>query len=122
MKTLVVGATGELGAVVVRKLVARGTLVRALVRKTSNIEHLRTQPVELIVGDLRDSASLDAACNGIDVVLATANAAVPREPGDSLDSVDDRGNANLIAASTRWGVRHFILVSVLQHPEYDRMP
>jgi uncharacterized protein YbjT (DUF2867 family) len=122
MNTLVVGATGELGSVVVRKLVERRIPVRALVRKSSNIEHLRTQPVELIVGDLRDPASLDAACTGIDVVFATANAAVPREPGDSLDSVDDRGNANLIAASARRGVQHVILVSVLQHPGYDRMP
>ncbi len=84
MLTLVVGSTGQLGTAVVRKLAARGKPVRALVRPTSNYQHLTGGVVELAFGDLRDRASLIAACESVDTVIATANAAVPRERGDTF--------------------------------------
>ncbi len=122
MKTLVVGATGQLGSAVVRKLSERGMPVRAFVRRTSSYEHLKRAGVELVFGDLRDRASLDASCDNIDAVIATANAAVPRERGDSFASVDDQGYRNLIDACVGQGVRQFLYTSVLADPRYDGMP
>src|SRR3954447_8001640 len=121
-KVLVVGATGQLGTVVVRKLVERGRSVRAFVRKTSNYQHLMHDGIETIFGDLREADSLGTACLNIDTVIATANAAVPREHGDSFKTVDNQGYKNLIEACIRQGVRQFIYTSVLAHPAYDRMP
>lgn len=120
--TLVVGATGQLGTAVVRKLVERGMPVRALVRRTSSYEHLKSDFVELVFGDLRDRSSLNAPCENVDAVIATANAAVPRERGDSFKAVDDEGYRNLIDACVRSGVRQFVYTSVLAHPAYDRLP
>jgi len=119
---LVVGATGQLGGVVVEKLLARGLPVRAFVRRSSDYVHLDGAGVELAFGDLRDRASVDAACLDVSAVIATANAAVPREPGDSFKSVDDQGNANLIAAAKHADVSQFIFMSVVSHPDYNRMP
>ncbi|MFN2501072.1 MAG: SDR family oxidoreductase [Pyrinomonadaceae bacterium] len=119
---LVVGATGQLGTAVVRKLVARGHQPRAFVRSSSNFTHLEIAGVELAFGDLRDRKSIYAACNGIDTVIATANAAVPREKTDTFIAVDDRGYADLIDACKIHGVRHFIYASVTSDPKFDRLP
>lgn len=122
IRVLVVGATGQLGTVVVRKLVEHGRSVRAFVRETSNYQHLTRDGIDVAFGDLRDPNSLAAACHNIDTVIATANAAVPREHGDSFKAVDDQGYKNLIEACKRQRVRQFIFTSVLAHPDYDRMP
>lgn len=83
---LVVGATGQLGTAVVRKLVAAGRPVRAFVRQDSHHAHLAGLPVELAVGDLRNFASVAAACTGVDAVIATANSVI-RRPGDTFAAV-----------------------------------
>lgn len=119
---LVVGGTGQLGTVVVNKLVEAGKPVRVLVRKTSGYGHLMREGIEIVFGDLRNADSLDAACQNIEAVIATANAAVPREEGDSFKAVDDQGYENLINACLKQGVRRFVYTSVLSNPEYDRMP
>ena len=65
---LVAGATGILGSQICCLLVERGKPVRALVRSTSDpgrIENLKQLGVELVVGDLKDRPSLDAACQGV---------------------------------------------------------
>ena len=77
---LVVGATGQLGAAVVRKLVERGIPVRGLARTTSSYQHLEREGVELAFGDLRDEASLFAACENVDKVIATANGSINIAP------------------------------------------
>ena len=70
---LVVGATGSLGAEVCRQLVATGARVRALVRPTADpgrVRELRGLGVQLVEGDLRDTASLAVACTGVAGVVA----------------------------------------------------
>ena len=108
---LVVGATGQLGTAIVRKLCDRRLPVRALVRDTSNYNPINRDGVELVFGDLCNKDSLEAACQNVDTIIATANAAVPTQKRDSFRSVDDIGYANLIAAANRAKVRHFIYPS-----------
>jgi len=55
---LVMGATGQIGGLVVADLRARGAVVRALVRDPARAEGLRTQGVRIAVGDLSQPASL----------------------------------------------------------------
>ena len=119
---LVVGATGQLGTAIVGKLHDRGRPVRALARRTSNYETLTRRGAEVVFGDLRDEVSLEAACRNIDTIIATANAAVPTQKGDSFNSVDGKGYENLIRAAKRWGVRHFIYTSALSSPAFDSLP
>ncbi len=119
---LVVGATGQLGTAIVRKLTDRARPVRALARRTSNYEQLARDGVDLVFGDLRDESSLDTACRDIETVIATANAAVPTQKLDSFRSVDGRGYENLIGAAKRAGVRQFIYTSALSYPAFDKLP
>ena len=74
--TLVVGATGLVGSEVCKQLAATGQAVRALVRTPSDpgkVRKLEAEGVEIVTGDLRDPASLAAACRGVDVVITTAS-------------------------------------------------
>ncbi|SDG55039.1 hopanoid-associated sugar epimerase [Roseospirillum parvum] len=61
---LVSGASGFVGAAVVRRLRARGRLVRVLVRPGARRDNI-PQGVEVAEGDLTDPASLKRACQGI---------------------------------------------------------
>lgn len=118
---LVVGATGQLGTAVVRKLAAAGQPVRAFVRRTGRYQHLQGPGVELAFGDLRDPASLDAACQGADVVIATANAIVPQGPS-SFEAVEGKGYQDLIAACQKHGVKQFIFISAPVTPHDNTVP
>lgn len=108
---LVVGASGQLGTRVVERLAAAGRPVRAFVRSTSRHEHLKRAGVDIVIGDLADGRSIDAACWGAGAVVATANAVAPTH-GSSFASVEDRGYAALIAACTRHGCGRLVFASV----------
>lgn len=111
---LVAGATGGLGSEICRRLRARGERVRGLVRTTSatdKVAGLQDLGVEIVRGDLKDRASLDAACAGADVVISTVTTIVTAQPGDSFDATDSAGNIALIDAAKEAGVRQFIFVS-----------
>ena len=64
MTTLVTGATGFIGANVVRALLDTGTAVRVLVRHGSDTRNLTGLPVEMVHGDVRDIDSLRPALRG----------------------------------------------------------
>jgi len=119
---LIVGATGLLGGMITRHLLAQEKAVRILVRPNSPSVALAPQGMataaqslidagaQPVAGDLKDRASLVAACADIDTVLTTANAAM-RAGEDTFDSVDLQGTKTLIDAARVAGVRHFVYTS-----------
>jgi len=109
---LVVGATGNLGRSIARALLAEGRNVRILVRPGSSYRELVDEGAEPVTGDLKEPASLHAACAGVDAVVTTANA-VGRGGEDTIESVDVHGNQHLIDAAEAEGVRRFVFTSVL---------
>jgi len=109
---LVVGATGHLGGSIARALLAEGKKVRVLVRPGSSYAELVRDGAEPVTGDLKDPASLRAACAGVDAVVTTANA-IGRGGEDTIESVDLHGNQHLIEAAEAEGVRRFVFISVL---------
>jgi uncharacterized protein YbjT (DUF2867 family) len=102
----------------------QGKDVRILVRHNSPSEQLAKEGratstedlveagAEPVYGDLRDRASLDAALEGIETVITTANS-VGRGGEDNPQSVDLEGNRSLIEAAREAGVEHFVFVSSL---------
>ena len=72
---LVVGATGRVGRVLVRKLVLRGYRVRAMIRKGSSSVGGEGFPrsVEVVEGDVTDYESCRTACTGVDKVASASS-------------------------------------------------
>jgi uncharacterized protein YbjT (DUF2867 family) len=118
---LVVGATGQLGSLVVRRLRAQGEDVRAMVRDPATATDLAATGAELAVADLARPETLDAALDGVDAVVATANAVAPIHRADSAAAVET-GYVELITRAERSGVRRFVFVSVPETPLDGRVP
>ncbi len=75
-RVLVAGATGGLGARIVRALVADGAAVRVLVRPGTPLartEPLRRLGVEVVAVDLHHAATVTPACAGIACVVSALN-------------------------------------------------
>lgn len=64
MITLVTGATGFIGTALVRQLLDQGDTVRVLSRSDSDRRNLDGLKVEIVYGDLQDTASLHKAVKG----------------------------------------------------------
>jgi nucleoside-diphosphate-sugar epimerase len=78
---LVTGASGFLGAPLVRRLVAGGAQVRALVRSTTQASRLEAVGARAFVGDINDPEAVGAALKGVRVVYHLAGKLlVPGQP------------------------------------------
>ncbi len=113
---LVVGSTGMVGSEICRILASKGMPFRVLVRETSDlakVERLNGYGAELVKGDLRDPATLKAACQGVSEVICTVSAMpFSYQPGvNDIQSVDIDGVTHLIEAAKAAGVKHFVYTS-----------
>lgn len=108
--TLVVGATGQVGGRVARRLLERGEDVRILVRPGSDATALIDAGAKPVSGDLKDPTSLVEAMEGVARVVTTANSA-GRTPPDTPETVDRGGNLALIEAARAAGAERFVFVS-----------
>jgi nucleoside-diphosphate-sugar epimerase len=99
-RALVTGASGFIGTHLCAALVAHGCLVRALVRRTSQLTALKALDVELAYGDVTDADSLPAAIAGCDVVYHLAGMVKGFSLADLL-VVNQCGVENLAAACAR---------------------
>jgi nucleoside-diphosphate-sugar epimerase len=102
---LVTGASSPIGSRVVAQLRGRGRPVRCLVRRRTV-----TDADEVVQGDLRDGASLDAAVAGAGVVLHLAAVTHARRPREYVEANVD-GTRRLLDAAARQGVGRFVHVS-----------
>ncbi len=130
---LVVGATGILGGLITQRLLGEGRDVSILVRHKSSAEEMAlqkmaTSPRSLIdagaipvYGDLKDPASLEAACDGIETLITTANSAM-RGGEDNVETVDRQGTRSLIEAARTAGVKQFIFTSFMGANLNNPMP
>ena len=72
LKTFVTGASGFVGSHVAQALADAGADLRLLVRATSRRDNLEHLPGEIVVGDLRNPASLQNAMQGCELVFHVA--------------------------------------------------
>lgn len=109
MKVCVFGATGRTGRHVVTELVQRGIEVRAVVRDRDRAAMLPGE-AEIVIGDVGDVASIDAALEGCsDLICATG--ATPDFNAFGPFSVDYLGTKNLVDRAKAKNIDHFVLVS-----------
>lgn len=111
-RCLVTGANGFVGSHLVDELLVRGAVVRALVRKTSNLRWLEGKSAELVYGELRDPKSLPPALSGADCVFHVAGV-VRAMDRDAYFRVNSGGTASLLEACCAAGRPRVVLVSSL---------
>jgi len=113
MTILVTGAAGYLGNQTVKRLVAAGRPVRALVRRKAKAA-LRLREVadriEIFEGDVTRPASLAPALEGVDCVIHYVAIAMEKG-GQTYESVNYQGTVNLLRAAETARVRRFINMS-----------
>ena len=103
----IVGATGFLGAKILRLLAATSIQpLRAMSRRGAPSGASGT--VEWKRGDLMDPDSLEVVLRGVDVVIRSANGYMKE-----TIAADFQGDRNLIGASAKAGVKWFVFLSIL---------
>jgi uncharacterized protein YbjT (DUF2867 family) len=102
---LVTGGTGTLGRLLVPRLEAAGRAVRVLSRSRHDVR----DGVEYVTGDLTTGEGIDAAVEGVEVVVHCAGAS----------KGDEQTTETLVRAAERAGVRHLVYISVVGA---DRVP
>ena len=107
---LLTGGSGFIGGHVARALIADGHELRVLLRRTSDTRFIDDLAFEPVIGDLREPASLHAACRGVDVVV---HAAAVLRAVDTRDFMlaNREGTAALADAAASSGVERFIYIS-----------
>lgn len=111
MTSLVTGATGLIGGHLVENLVMRGEKVRAFVRPTSHAARLRELGVEIRVGNLLDSATLNSAAQGVDHVYHCAGLVSDWGSPQDFERTNVGGTRSVLAAATHANVARFIYLS-----------
>ncbi|MGQ9628935.1 MAG: hopanoid-associated sugar epimerase [bacterium] len=112
MKALVTGATGFIGANLVRALLREGADVRVFIRETSDPRPIAGLDVEIAYGDLRDPESVRRAVAGCQAVYHTAAYVEYWAPDPRVfyeTNVD--GTRNVLSAALEEGVERVIHTS-----------
>ncbi len=121
MTVLVTGASGHIGANLVRALVGAGRKVRCLVHV--NRETLSGLDVEISDGDILAPASLDTAMEGVDVVYNLAACiSLSMNHGGPVWRINVDGTRNVVEACLRNRVRrlvHFGSIHAFIQEPYD---
>ncbi|MBI3571959.1 NAD-dependent epimerase/dehydratase family protein [Candidatus Kaiserbacteria bacterium] len=120
---LVTGGAGFLGINLVRYLLAKGERVRSL--DISPFGYPEAPRMEAVTGDIRDTAAVAKACEGIDIVIHAA-AALPLYSPDDIRSTDVRGTRNVLAEAFKAGAQRVVHISSTavygipdHHPIYE---
>jgi len=102
---LVTGGTGTLGRLIVPRLAASGYELRVLSRHSREV----SDGVQFVSGDLDTGAGIDAAVEGVEIIVHCAGS----NKGDEIKA------AHLVKAASRAGVRRLVYISVVGA---DRVP
>lgn len=97
---LVTGATGNIGKQLVPQLLAKGETLRVVTRDAAKVAHLADK-ADILVGDLKDAATVKRAVAGADRVFLIGLIA------DTTQSADRA----LIAESAKQGVKRIVKIS-----------
>jgi len=115
VRVLVTGGAGFVGATLVRRLVTAGHSVRVLDNySTGDASYLGGVDAELVKGDIRDPAALDAALAGIQSVVHLAAAgSVVESVADPVANFDVNvvGTFRVLDAARRAGVARVVQAS-----------
>jgi dihydroflavonol-4-reductase len=109
---VVTGATGHIGNVLVRELLARREPVRAVLHSRKHEQALEGLPVEKVILDIRNPAQVDEALRGATMVFHLAGM-ISISPGmtRTLYRINVNGTRNVIQACRKNRVQRLVYAS-----------
>ena len=112
MKAFVTGATGFIGASIVRELLKDGCEVRVLARPGSDRRNLAGLDIEIREGDLSDREALIAALSGCQTLFhAAADYRLWTRSPQAMYDVNVKGTENILAAALAAGLERVVYTS-----------
>ncbi len=111
MKTLVIGANGQIGRMFCSKAHNAGFQLRAMVRETAQAAQFQEQGIETVVADLE--GDFQEALHGCDQIVFTAGAGAKGGPDKTL-LVDLYGAIRTVDFAKAQGLRRMIMVSAMR--------
>lgn len=115
---LLTGATGQVGSVLLGRLLAEGVPVRCLVREPRRLGARRVR-VQIALGDLADPPSFRNAMRGVDTVVHLA-ASIRDQPRGSIEELVGIATWRMVQAAERAGVERFLFFSALGAHTHSR--
>ncbi|MCW5589318.1 MAG: SDR family NAD(P)-dependent oxidoreductase [Legionellales bacterium] len=113
-KILVTGATGLVGYHITQALLRRHLPVKLLVREPKRAEYLAQLGCEIVMGDVTDRTSIQAALQDCDTVYHAAG--IPEQwlkNENQFFTVNVDGTINMVEASLRAAIQRFIYTSTI---------
>jgi dihydroflavonol-4-reductase len=112
MKAFVTGGTGFVGSAVIRRLLAAGHAVRALVRPGTNARMLDGLSIERVSGDLSDTSILQRAMTGCEWIFHVAALyAYWGYTWDEFYRSNVEGTRHILEAAARSGTQRIVHTS-----------
>src|SRR3989339_2056525 len=109
MKVLVTGGSGFLGINMIRYLFNKG--IKDIVSlDLAEFDYPERDKVKIIVGDIRDENAVNAAMQGVQIVIHTA-AALPLYEKEEIMSTEVKGTQVLVKAAFEHKVDRFVHIS-----------
>ncbi len=109
MLTLVTGASGFAGSLLIDPLRAAGHEVRALARDPARVAH----DVQIVTGDASTGAGLTTALDGVDVAYYLIHSMEPTAGGTSFEDRERESAERFAAAAHAAGVRRIVYLGVM---------
>ena len=112
MKVFITGATGFVGSHVAQQLSDSGADLRLLVRQSSRRDNIAQVNADVVLGDLRDSASLRKGMEGCELAfhVAADYRLWTKNPEEMYDA-NVNGTQSLLKAAQEAGVRRVVYCS-----------
>ena len=116
MKITILGSTGFVGKVLIRKAIASGYQVKTLARNPEKLEEIKDK-IEIIEGSVFESSSVEAAIIGAEAVLSTIG---PPQTGKLFDPHQyEKAMKEIVRIMDKNGIKRYIHIGGAGHSGGD---
>ena len=112
MKITILGSTGFVGKVLIKKAIAAGYQVKTLARNPEKLEEIKAK-IEIVEGSVFESSSVEEAIEGAEAVLSTVG---PPQTGKPLDPYQyEKAMKDIVRIMDKHGIKRYIHIGGAAH-------
>jgi putative NADH-flavin reductase len=116
MKITILGSTGFVGKVLIKKAIAAGYQVKTLARNPEKLEEIKDK-IEIVEGSVFESSSVEAAIEGAKAVLSTVG---PPQTGKLFDPHQfEKAMQEIVRIMDKNGIKRYIHIGGAGHSGGD---